>query len=162
MKKHSIQHHIDTLAVLLLFGVFAVCVLTVLLTGADAYRRMTERDNRAYDRRTCVQYVSTRLRQADAAGGVSLEVFGETKALVLRDSEDPEYVTRVYYHDGWLMELYSEEGLEMSPEDGEKVMACDWMRLNLEDGLLTIDLLDPQRQVTTLYVALRSGEGGGS
>ena len=47
MKKHSIQHHIDTLAVLLLFGVFAVCVLSVLLTGADAYRRMTERDNRA-------------------------------------------------------------------------------------------------------------------
>ena len=65
MKKHSIQHHIDTLAVLLLFGVFAVCVLSVLLTGADAYRRMTERDNRAYDRRTCVQYVVTEFGVAD-------------------------------------------------------------------------------------------------
>ena len=32
------------LLVLLLLGVFAVCVLSVLLTGAEGYRRLTERD----------------------------------------------------------------------------------------------------------------------
>lgn len=160
MKKHALQHHIDTLAVLLLFGVFTVCVLTVLLTGAEAYRRMTGRDSAAYDRRACVQYVSTRLRQADTAGGVSLEVFGETRALVLRDSGDADHITRVYYHDGYLMELYSEAGREVSPEDGERIMACDWMRLSLADGLLTIDLLDLRHEITTIYVDLRSGEGG--
>lgn len=160
MKRRGTQHHMDTLAALLLFGIFAACVLTVLLTGADAYRRVTERDRQAYDRRTCIQYVATRIRQADAAGSVSLETFGGVRALVLKDGEDEEYLTRVYYHDGYLMELYSEAGLDMAPGDGEKIMACDWMRLSLEDGLLKVDLLDPQGEVTTLYLSLRSGEGG--
>ena len=47
MKRKPIQHQMDGLIALLLFGVFAVCVLAVLLTGADAYRRLTERDRRA-------------------------------------------------------------------------------------------------------------------
>ena len=160
MKKQGIQHHMDTLAALLLFGVFAACVLTVLLTGADAYGRITVRDGVAYDRRTCIQYVATRVRQADTANGVSLEVFGGVKALVLKDWDDPTYVTRVYYHDGYLMELYAEADLDLGPEDGERIMACDWMRLSLDDGLLTVDLLDSQGEVSTLQLALRSGEGG--
>lgn len=157
MRKHSAEHHMDTLAALLLFAVFAACLLTVLLTGADAYRRVTARDGVSYSRRTCIQYVATRLRQAD---WVELESFGVTRALVLGDREDPEHVTRVYYHEGSLMELYAEVGLDMSPEDGEEVIPCDWMRLSLEDGLLTIDLLDPQGEVTTLRLSLRAGEGG--
>ena len=52
MKRQGTQHHIDTLAALLLFGIFAACVLTVLLAGAEAYRRVTERDREDYDRRT--------------------------------------------------------------------------------------------------------------
>ena len=42
----------DTLLALLLFGLFSVCVLAVLLTGADAYRRLTRRDRLAFDSRT--------------------------------------------------------------------------------------------------------------
>ena len=49
LKRQGTQHHIDTLAALLLFGIFAACVLTVLLAGAEAYRRVTERDREAYD-----------------------------------------------------------------------------------------------------------------
>ena len=64
MRRKPIQHHIDGLAALLLFGVFAVCVLAVLLTGADAYRRLTQRDQAAYDRRTCEQYLTTRDRKS--------------------------------------------------------------------------------------------------
>ena len=60
----------DALVVLLLFGVFAVCVLSVLLTGADAYQRLSERDRVSYDQRTAAQYLSTRVRQADRLGGV--------------------------------------------------------------------------------------------
>ena len=52
MKRKTIKHHIDGLIALLLFGVFAVCVLAVLLTGAEAYRRLTQRDRaRSEERR---------------------------------------------------------------------------------------------------------------
>lgn len=61
MREKRVKHHIDGLVALLLFGVFAACVLVVLLTGADAYRRLTERDQAAYERRTGVQYIATRV-----------------------------------------------------------------------------------------------------
>ena len=54
MKRKTIKHHIDGLIALLLFGVFAVCVLAVLLTGADAYRRQI---GRASCRERVCQYV---------------------------------------------------------------------------------------------------------
>lgn len=60
MKRGTSQHHMDGLIALLLFGVFAACVLAVLLTGAGAYRRLVGRDRAAYERRTCVQYIATR------------------------------------------------------------------------------------------------------
>lgn len=36
MRKQPVIHQIDGLIALLLFGVFSVCILAVLLTGADA------------------------------------------------------------------------------------------------------------------------------
>ena len=51
MKRTRIHYHLDGLIALLLFGVFAVCVLAVLLTGASAYQRLTQRDMAAYDSR---------------------------------------------------------------------------------------------------------------
>ena len=160
MKRKTIKHHIDGLMALLLFGVFAVCVLAVLLTGAEAYRRLTQRDRAAYDRRTCVQYVATRVRQADALDGVLVEDFNGTACLTLSDGED--YVTRVYCHDGYLMELYCDAGVELAPEDGEQIMPAQALDLSLEDGLLTIAATDAQGAQNILLLSLRSGEGASS
>ncbi len=160
MKRQPIKHHLNGLIALLLFGVFAVCVLAVLLTGADAYRRLTLRDQAAYDRRTCVQYVATRVRQADGAGCVAVEPFGGSEALVLAEQESP-YVTRVYCHEGYMMELYADASAELSPGDGEKIMPADSLAFALEDGLLTVTA-GVDGAPSTLVLALRSGEGVGA
>ena len=145
---------------LLLFGVFAACVLLVLLTGADAYRRLTERDQAAYDRRTCVQYVATRVRQADCAGGVSVSEFDGVPVLELHESiEGTEYVTLVYCYDGWLRELFAAADAGLDPEAGETVMEAQDLALSLEDGLLTVAVTDSRGTVNTLVLSLRSGEG---
>ena len=73
------------LLALLLLGVFAVCVLSVLLTGAEGYRRLTERDREAYSWRTAAQYLTTKIRQADQWNGVSVENFGGRDALALTE-----------------------------------------------------------------------------
>lgn len=156
MKKQTAQHHIDSLAALLLFGVFAACVLVVLLTGADAYRRLSDRDKESYDRRSCQQYIATQVRQADSADGVRVEEFGGVDALVLHDGL---YVTRIYCYGGSLMELYALEALPLSPEDGEKVMPLDALELSLDGSLLTVTLPGTQDGSDTLLLYLRSGEG---
>lgn len=163
MKKTTAQHYITGLMALLVFGVFAVCVLSVLLTGADAYRRLTERDQAAYGRRTCVQYVATRVRQADALDAVSVEEFGGADCLVLTETiEGADYVTRVYCWDGWVRELFSAAGTDLDPEDGEQVMEAAALALTLEDGLLRVTATDPAGTQTSLRLCLRSGEGAGS
>lgn len=159
MKKRTTQHHMEGLGALLLFGIFAVCVLIVLLTGADAYRRLTERDQQAYQRRTCAQYIAARVRQADSLGGIKVERFGEGDALAL--AEDGGYCTRVYCHEGWLMELYSETGAGLEPQDGERLLEMESLRFSLEDGLLEAVIGGADGSQDTLRLSLRSGKGGG-
>lgn len=78
-----------------------------------SYRRLTQRDQAAFDRRTCVQYLATRVRQGDAAGGVSVRPFGEGNALALPAGEG--YVTWVYWHDGWLVYSQANRSIAVSP-----------------------------------------------
>lgn len=156
MKRQGTRHQVDGLLMLLLFGVFAVCVLSVLLTGARAYRGLTDRDQAAYDRRTCVQYIATRVRQGDVEGGVTVEPFGDTTALCMTQDG---YMTRVYWHDGYLMELYTSADAELYPEDGEKIMPLESLSWSMESGLLTAEIGTAGGAVDTLRLSLRSGEG---
>ncbi len=158
MKKRAIQHHMDGLLALLLFGVFAACVLAVLLTGAGAYRRLTLRDQASFNDRTCQQYLTTRVRQADARDGVQVESFGDGGALVLLDAYG--YETRVYCHDGHLMELYAAPGSGLAPEDGEKIMQISGMEVSLDNNLLKISVTNTDGILLTNALSLRSGEGG--
>ena len=119
MKRTRIHYHLDGLIALLLFGVFAVCVL--------------------------------------ADNGVSVEPFGGRDALIL--TEEGGYATYVYWHEGYLMELYTSVDGDLAPEDGEKLMASGGLELSLEDGLLTVDITQGTGEQDTLCLSLRSGEG---
>lgn len=145
---------------LLLFGVFAVCILSVLLTGADAYRRLSARDRDSFDRRTAAQYLTTRVRQGDRAGLLWVEEFGGGTALVLAEDIDGErYLTRVYCWDGAVRELFSAADGGFSPEDGEILMAAQRLCFSLEGSLLTVELTAPSGTCQRLTLYLRSGEG---
>lgn len=156
MRKRISQHHMSGLLMLLLFGVFAVCVLAVLLTGARAYRGLTRRDQAAFDRRTGAQYIAARVRQADIEGGVTVEPFGGTTALTITQDG---MVTWVYWYDGYLMELYTFADADLSPQDGVRVMELDGLTLAMEDGLLTAEIESAEGVTDTLRLSLRSGEG---
>ena len=154
------DHSLNGLLALLLFGIFAACVLSVLLMGADAYQRLTERDRESYVSRTVAQYIATRVRQADRSGGISAGAFGGSDALELWETIDGEaYVTRVYCHDGWLRELFTDASGDFAPEDGEPVLEAESLSVSLSGaGLLTVEITsaDGETQQVTLY--LRSGK----
>ena len=154
------DHSLNGLLALLLFGIFAACVLSVLLMGADAYQRLTERDRESYESRTVAQYIATRVRQADRSGGISAGAFGGSDALELWETIDVEaYVTRVYCHDGWLRELFTDASGDFAPEDGEPVLEAESLSVSLSGaGLLTVEITsaDGETQQVTLY--LRSGK----
>ena len=162
MKMKEQKRKADTVLVLLLFGVFAVCILSVLLTSAEAYRRLADRDETSYDRRVASHYLSTRVRQGDEAGSVAVETFDGVDALVLREEINGEvYETRVYCYEGYLRELFASAEENFAAGDGEQILEAEAMTLALEDQTLTAEITDPTGQVQTLTLYLRSGEGRG-
>lgn len=147
--KHRASKFTDLLT-LLVFGVFALCLLLVLLTGAGVYRNLVRSGEERFASRTALQYVATRVRQGQTA---DVQDFQGCKALVLPQTIDGEvYLTRVYCHEGWLWELFSSQTAALSPEDGEKVMALRDLDFLLESDILTI-----RCGTRTLVLQLRTG-----
>ena len=132
MKRENKSLRITALAPVLLFAVFASCVVIVLLFGADNYQTLTRRDRESYQYRTAVQYLTTRIRQNDAVGMVFVGDFDEAAP---KESGDTVYIretvgdrifyTRIYCHDGYLCELFAEEASGPAPEEGERILPAE-------------------------------------
>ena len=158
MKEKNNGFQINGILVLVLFGIFAVLVLMVLLTGAGAYRRLTERGQAAYTDRTIMQYVTTRVRQADQSGGIAVGEFYGIETLELYETlEDRTYVTRIYCYEGQVRELFSEAKIEFLPSDGECLLEADRMSFSLENGFLTAEIQRGE-ECLSLSLFLRSEE----
>lgn len=162
MKEPIRQHHIDGLFVLLSFGVYAVLVLLVLLTGAKSYRSQVARDQQSWDSRTGLQYVAAKLRHADEKDAVSLsgEEDGGYKTLELTETiEGERYTTSIYCDDGYIRELFTLSGNPFLPEDGEKVMPVQQLRFYLDDdGQLRVKVVDVNGNHEAMMLYLRGGE----
>lgn len=150
---------IPALAALLLLCIFAVSVLGVLLAGAGVYSRLTRRDDCAYNSRTGLQYVASKVRQAPVPNAVQVTDFAGLDALAITEQVDgEEYVTRIYCYDGWLMELFCAAQADFAPEDGERLLRAQSLELERRDGLLYVEL-EQEQQRNELILYLEPGEG---
>lgn len=150
----------DTLIVLALVCVFAVCALLVLASGARIYQEVSGELERQYTERTALSYVTSKVRHYDAAGGVTLGRLGDAPALLLLESdEEGDFVTYLYWDEGSLCELYCYAGDAFLPSDGEKLMALEEVSFSLQGRLLEIHCAAAGRE-SSARVYLRCGEGG--
>ena len=156
MKNERKVSRLPDLAVFLNFGIFALCILLVLLGGARVYKNLTVRDRQSYDRRTLCQYLSTRLHQADRENAVCTEDFDGITALCIRETiNEKDYITRIYCHNGYLMELFTPANGTFSPSDGETLLPADSLTVSLEENTLRLQLGGE-----SILLYLRSGQGG--
>lgn len=161
MKNKENKSQIEGFLVLVLFGVFAVCILAVLITGADTYKRLVSRQQNAYAGRTIPQYLATKVRQADCQGAVRIGDFGGVEALELVEWFDTEeYITRIYCYDGYLRELFFAASGEFGPEDGEKILEAEQVDFSLKTDVLSISVTKEDGEKIELELLLRSTEGG--
>lgn len=153
MKEKRIR--ITDTAALLVLAVFALCILLVLLTGANLYRNLVNRGEDTYLRRTALQYLSTRVRQAQS---VEIGDFSGCDALILEEELEGEVcTTRIYCYDGWLRELYTVPGGTFSPQEGNGLLEAADLTLTRDGNLLTLTL-----EEDVLYLWLPEGTEVGS
>lgn len=159
--KHSRKRSVSEPAALVLILVFAAVVLGTLLTGASAYERLVERGSDSFDNRTCVQYLTTKIRQVPSPDSVQLSDFGDEDCLVIWEQIGSEtYQTRIYCHNGWLMELFTVVGNDFAPEDGEKIMPMDNLSIEQSGAILRFDIADGDGTDSTFLLTVRGGMNG--
>lgn len=155
MKNRSVK--ITDLAILLLFAVFALCVLSLLLTGADQYRRIRDAAAEDHSRRSAARYISMRVRQGDQADALSTESFDGCQTLCIRERiEGKIYLTRVYCFDGFIRELFTREDAQVQAQDGEKIVQADSLSFLLEGSRLSV-LVSQEGYTQHIRLTLRSG-----
>ena len=160
MKELKRKNSVSGLAALLLLGIFAAGILVVLLSGASAYRRITQRDLLSYDTRTCTQYISTKVRQAPSPTSISLSAFGDGDALFIQESiEGAPYLTQIYCYQGWLMELFTADTGGFEPGDGEQIMPLQSLVLEQHDDLLSVQITDGNGCASAVLLHLRAEKG---
>ncbi len=167
MKTKIKKIDIGALSPLLLFTVFSVCVLLVLIMGADIYESFTEHDRISYDHRTVSQYLITRVHQSDADGAYRVGGFNDTESKAQGDTfffceeyDGIKYETRIYCHEGYLYELFAEAGAGFEPVDGIQILPLQSAGFSIDGGLLTIDVIYADGTADTIIVELRSSMGG--
>lgn len=120
-RKEKSGGSVQVFFVLSIFLVFMLTALLVVQVGAKVYRRGVEEREDRFRTGTCLSYVTTKLRQYDYAGGVSIDA--ETGGIRLSEEIDGErYVTYIYHQDGFLQELTLWEGDTFDPGMGTKVL----------------------------------------
>ena len=157
MKDRNRKFSIDNVLALVLFGIFALCVLGVLLLGARSYRQLTLRGQNSYNQRTAAQYIVTRVHQADRLDTLSVD--GTEVRELTETIEGEAYVTRVYCHDGYIRELFTPASYSFQPDAGECIFPAQTVSFTLDDNLLTTDIIGADGESMQFSVYVRSGGG---
>jgi len=149
-----------TIAALILTCVFGATLLLSLTAGAGVYRRVEERVERGANRRVGLTYITAKIHDYDTRGAVVAGEFGGGDAVyLLQDMDGICYETILYVHDGWLMELFCEQGWELEPEDGQTITeAVSLTAEKTEEGLLRLVYTDASGETETASIFIRSGE----
>ena len=117
-----------------LLCMFIVGSLALTSVGVYVYKNIVENNAQNYQLRVSLSYVATKVHQYDTSGQISVEEENGIPILVLRESLDSgNYRTMIYCYKGKMRELFQEEGLSYSLEDGMEVMELDQLKLK-QDG----------------------------
>lgn len=141
------------------FTLFALVILSVLLSGASAYHRLVE-ENQIHDNsRTALSYISARVRRAESGQNVQTETFAQGDALILLEQLDGQsYTTRIYCYEGYLMELYTPKEGTFAPQDGTRILPMEALEVTIEGGLLTVTLEDEKQNSGQIALYLPGSE----
>ena len=134
------KSRIDTVFVLLLFCVFAVSVFLVLILSGSTYRNMIDISQDGQNERIVLSYIRTKARHIDEGGGITLGDFGGVTALLLQeDLGGVPFVTRIYWYNGWLHELFHEYGLDFTPDEGIPLLQAESLDFEtMDNGLIRV------------------------
>ncbi len=153
---------IDILFTLALFLVFAVMALLVVVLGANAYNDISRSSEDNNNIRSSFVYLTEKIRQGDAGGGVAVSNLAGGDALVLsQEINNDNYQTWIYLSEGKLTEIFIREGTPFAPQTGQAIMDLSSFDIEaLGGGLFRMTLLDAFGNKYDSLVSLKGSPSG--
>ena len=157
MNKSGQKNNADFLAGMIVLAIFAAGTIAALLSGAGAYRRLTERDENEYEIRICTQYIATKISGAESTDAVFVEQAEElgVPVLCIRDTAGEEScVSYIYLYDGWICELYTLERYQPDFSAGEKLVQAGGLEFSISGNLFTARITSDSGEERTVHVCI--------
>lgn len=147
-------HSFDTVFILLIFCLFAVCSLFLVLIGANVYKGIVKDMNANNETRASLSYVSNKIRTADARD-VSVEKIDGEAVLVIRSAyNNSEYKTYIYPKDGYLFEYFTKSENRFALGDGDKITPITGFVMEKKDNRLNLIVSQGEKSPLTLELYL--------
>lgn len=163
-KKLTFDHAYNSwsfILTIMLLGIFAFGSLLAVILAANAYQNINNNIDSNSEFRTPLSYISNKIRQNDTAGAIKVIKKDGTDILILESMDDGEICeTWIYEYDGSLCEVYIKKGTEFQLEDGLAIIPSYGLKFNVTNNLLEIRSTNHQGQTRSLFLALRSEQGG--
>jgi len=145
--------------VFVLLGLFAVMSTLMVLLGAQMYRNTVDHSTANNEDRVLGAYVRSMVRAEDNRGAMEVGEYDGVKALAMREDLDGDaYVTWLYCYDGNLYEWFTSDDGQFSPESGTAICPARSFEPSLENGLLTVNMVNAKGMAETVQVALRCAQ----
>ena len=154
---------IPVLFVLTLFLLLAVLSVSVILAGSSVYEKISDNMNDNYDRRVSFSYLTTKIRQNDSDGNIYVEEKDGEQMLAIKENFwGDEYITYIYYYDGWIREIFLDvvngKTIDFELDWGDEIIKIEGFSFffNNEAGKIEMSLTDREGNTQSTKVALRS------
>ena len=151
------------IAPVLLFALFVVLLLLVLAMGLRSFAAEVTASNASKDARLSVGFIANTVRGLDSTGFVRTGEGPEGKALVLVEHVSVgDFETRIYKHDGNLVQEYAPADAPYSPEAAVAMFPTEKFEFFVERGMLTVDTDQGDASVALRSVRPLDETGGGA
>ena len=153
-------HAFSGLFVFLLIGAFAIASITLVLSGINVYRHVTNVATDNTDKQIALGYLGNKIHAYDEFESIRLETRDGIEVLCLLEELDGEaYETCIYYYDGAICEQFTAVGGEFRPVLGEALTEVRSIQFEmLRPNLLQVKVALPDGNEHTLHMALRSSQ----
>ena len=134
---HSIKYKgtsrvLGTAASLLLFMIFAICMIVIIGAGAGIYSRITGGYETTYGSSAAIKYVSNKIRASEGC-----EIIENGKGIVL---DNGSILTVIYSGSGGIYEKSYSADSEIAAKGGELVVETDSFAVCETDSLYEISV----------------------
>lgn len=151
------QFSFQFIFIMLLYLIIVILSVMIISLGKNIYGSINEDRNTNYELRVSLSYIANKIRQSDKSQAIEIKKLNGANAVVINEVYDEEkYQTWIYFYDGAIYEMFTDEGSTFEFTDGMKVVEVDFFQIKkIKDDLYKFTAVSNEES-TELYLSLYS------